>query len=279
MITVMKVRNTLAVFCYLIVLTCSVAGLPAAAQQPNARAQVLVLGTYHFANPGLDVVKTNVADVLSAPKQAEIEAVVEALTRFRPTKIAVEERPESVARLDSMYAAYRAGKHTLTRNEEQQLGFRIAHRLNHPRLYAIDHDGEFPFNELMAYAQHRDTAFVQWAQTAMGQIGAEQSRWQMEKSVGEILQLENDPKRIAWGHAHYLRFSRVGAGDTYVGATLLSKWYERNIRIFSDIQRLAAPGERILVIFGSGHAAILRELVAADPQLELVDARAYLPPL
>ena len=74
-----------------------------------------------------------------------------------------------------------------------------------------------------------------------------------------------------------MEFARVGAGDTYVGADLLAKWYDRNIRIFSDLQRIAQPGDRVLVIFGAGHAAILRELIANDSRLELVEARRYLP--
>jgi hypothetical protein len=44
------------------------------------------------------VVKNEVADVLSATKQAEVQAVVEALARFRPTKIAVERRPAAAPR-------------------------------------------------------------------------------------------------------------------------------------------------------------------------------------
>jgi hypothetical protein len=34
--------------------------------------------------------------------------------------------------------------------------------------------------------------------------------------------------------------------------------------------------ERILVLFGSGHGELLRELVAESPNLELVHARSYL---
>lgn len=60
-----------------------------------AVAEVLFLGTYHFANPGLDVVKAEVDDVLAPGRQAEIEAVVHGLAGFRPTRIAVEARPDA----------------------------------------------------------------------------------------------------------------------------------------------------------------------------------------
>jgi hypothetical protein len=252
--------------------------LPAVAQAPSATepARVLVLGTYHFANPGLDVVKTEVADVLSVTKQAEIRAVVEAIALFRPTRIAVEHVPAAAARLDSLYRAYRAGRHELSRDETEQLGFRLAAMLQHERVYPIDHRGEFPFGAVMEYAQANDPAFVRFVQEEIARITAESNREQREHTVGEILRLGNDPAKLAHGHGAYMRFARVGAGDTYVGAELLSKWYDRNIRIFANLQRLVEPGDRILVIIGSGHAPILRELITYDPTMLLVEAVDYL---
>ena len=265
----------------LLLLAFSLVGTTTIAQQPASpsapRAQVLLLGTYHFDNPGLDVVKTEVADVLTPGKQAEIKQVVEAIARFRPTRIAIEVRADRAARVDSQYAAYRAGRHTLSRSEVQQLGFRLAERFDHPRLYAVDHGGDFPFGAVMQYAQGHDPAFVQRVQQTTAEMTAESNRNQQQKTIGEILRLENDPARIRKGHAMYTEIARVGAGDTYVGADLLAKWYERNIRIFSDVQGIARPGDRILMIFGAGHAAILRELIASDPRLELIEATEYLP--
>lgn len=265
----------------LALLLCTLCSAAATAQGPpgqsSPQAQVLILGTYHFANPGLDVVQTDVADVLAAAKQAEIEDVVESLARFRPTKIAVEVRAESAPRLDSLYAAYRAGRHALARNEVQQLGFRLADRFMHSRLYGIDHEADFPFDAVMAYAQEHEPGFVEWAQSALTAIAAESNRRQLENTVAEILRLSNDPREIAEGHAMYMVIGGVGAGDSYVGADLLARWYERNIRTFADLRTIAEPGDRILVIFGSGHAAILRELVSSDPTLKLVEANDYLP--
>jgi hypothetical protein len=267
--------------CGTFLLTSLIGISPLAAQGAADRtepAQVLVLGTYHFHNPGLDVVQTEVADVLSAQKQAEIAAVVEAIARFRPTRIAVEKLPASAHLLDSLYAAYRAGRHELSRDETQQLGFRLAGRFGHPRLYAFDHGGEFPFGAVMQYAQTHDPAFVGFVQAELGRITAESNRQQREYTVGEILRMANEPRKLAADHGMYMRFARVGAGDSFVGADLLSKWYDRNIRMFGNLQRMAEPGDRVLVIVGSGHAPILRELVTYDPAMSLVEAVDYLPP-
>lgn len=242
----------------------------------DSLAQVLILGTYHFASPGLDIVGKEVADILPPQKQSEVDEVVESLAPFGPTKIAVEVRAPSFARLDSLYGAYRNGNHTLNRNEVQQLGFRLADRFGHSRLYGIDREGESPFNAVMAYAQEYDPSFVEWVQNELAVMTVESNRQEGENPLAEMLRFRNDPADIAEGHGLYMIIGGVGAGDTYVGAELLRRWYERNIRTFADLRALAAPGQRMLVILGSGHAAILRELVSSDPGLELVEPNDYL---
>ena len=275
------ISKRIATACATLLLTGVPGTGPLAAQTPDSAAppaQVLVLGTYHFANPGLDVVQTEVADVLSAGKQAEIQAVVDAIARFGPTRITVEHLPAAAPRLDSLYAAYRAGRHELSRDETEQLGFRLAARLGHARLHPIDHRGEFPFGAVMQYAQEHEPAFAEFVQTELARITAEANRQQREHTVGEILSMANEPTKLAADHGTYMRFGGVGAGDTNVGADLLAKWYERNIHIFANLQRVAAPGERVLVLIGSGHAPILRELISYHPRMELVEAVEYLPP-
>lgn len=193
----------------LALLAVALSSTAAGGQQVHADslARVLILGTYHFANPGLDIVETEVADILSPQKQTEVDEVVESLAAFRPTKIAVEVRPPSFARLDSLYGAYRNGNHTLGRNEVQQLGFRLADRFGHSRLYGIDHEGEFPFNAVMAYAQEHDPSFVEWVQNELAVMTAESNRQQRENTLAEMLRFRNDPADITEGHARAMRRS------------------------------------------------------------------------
>lgn len=262
-----------------ILLVCS-SMVPLSAQEdmPAEPAQVLVLGVYHFSNPGLDVVKVEVADVLSPTRQEEILAVVEALARFQPTKVAVEALPSTSSRLDSLYGAYRIERHDLSRDETEQLGFRLAAMYDHSRVYPVDYRTDFPFGALLEYAEDHDPDFLSFVEEERERMTADDNRRQRELSVAEILRQSNEPEELVRNHGIYMRFARVGAGDTYVGAELLSQWYERNIRIFTNIQHLAGPGDRILLIIGSGHAPILRDLVTADPEMVLVDPLHYLPP-
>ena len=105
--------------------------LPAVSQQSPAekpaafaRAEVLVLGVYHMANPGRDIVNTQADDVLTPKRQAEMAQLIEALKKFHPTKIAVE-REIGDNSIGKDYADHLAGKHELTRNEIDRKSTRL----------------------------------------------------------------------------------------------------------------------------------------------------------
>src|SRR5436190_2522608 len=78
----------------------------------ETRAEVLVLGIYHMANPGHDIFNMKADDVLAPKRQAEIAQLIEVLKRFQPTKIAIEADPWG--KRPQEYSDYLAGKHTLS---------------------------------------------------------------------------------------------------------------------------------------------------------------------
>ena len=53
----------------------------------SARAEVLVLGTYHMANRGHDIYNLHADDVLTRRRQAEIAQLIQALKKFNPKKL------------------------------------------------------------------------------------------------------------------------------------------------------------------------------------------------
>src|SRR5215813_2413914 len=77
--------------------------------QSTDRAEVLVLGTYHMANPGHDIFNMQADDVLKPKRQAEIAQLIEVLKKFHPTKIAIESDVYS-QRAPKQYADYVDGK-------------------------------------------------------------------------------------------------------------------------------------------------------------------------
>jgi hypothetical protein len=53
-----------------------------------------------------------------------------------------------------------------------------------------------------------------------------------------------------------VRYFKGGGDTSYVGPDFAAGWFDRNLRIFRNLQRLTGgPAERILVVYGSGTSA------------------------
>ena len=100
--------------------------------------QIMILGVFHFANPNPDYAQSQGTDVLAPAHQRELEAVVQQLARFQPTRIALERAPSEADSINADYRRYLAGDFTLSRNEIHQLGFRLAAQQHLPQLYPVD---------------------------------------------------------------------------------------------------------------------------------------------
>jgi hypothetical protein len=237
----------------------------------------MVLGVFHFANPNADYATFQGVDVLTPPRQQEIQAVVAQLARFRPTKIALERIPSEADSINADYRRYLAGTFPLTPNEIHQLGFRLAGQLHLPRLYPVDFQLGMRIDSVMAYAQVHDTAFAGRFQRTVTSVVQLLDRKQREESIAANLRFLNDSATLLLAHQPYADMATVGAGDSYIGARVVAHWYERNLRIFANLASIAEPGDRILLIIGQGHAPILRELVRSHATMELVEALPFLP--
>lgn len=100
---------------------------------------ILILGTGHWSNPGVDYKSPEYDNMLAAGRQREIEECVQTLeNRFVPNKVALEVQRQDEESLNKDYSAYRAGNFPLTANERHQIGFRLAAKLEHERIHAID---------------------------------------------------------------------------------------------------------------------------------------------
>jgi hypothetical protein len=236
----------------------------------RARADILVLGTYHMANPGRDIFNTQIDDVLSQKRQQEMAQLVAVLQRFRPTKIAVE-ASSGDERLGRRYAEYLAGKYDLSRNEVDQIGLRLARALGHKEVYAVDTDGEFPYLRLVKYAKatQREKE-LDSLQSEIGEMVKAQSAFIASHSILESLLYMNSDEKVAEATGYYFRQAEFGEPWDWAGADLVADWFRRNMRIYTNVTRLVeSPNERVLVIYGAGHLGWLQFAFASNPNLRL----------
>ncbi|MEN0651951.1 MULTISPECIES: DUF5694 domain-containing protein [Hyphobacterium] len=249
----------------------------AIAQHDEPPAQVMVLGTFHFTGGGQDYLNPEVDDYLAPARQAEIEAVVERLAEFNPTRIVVELDPEAEDRFNALYDAYRRGEHTLTVNERQQIGMRLAARLGHERLYAADYSSGMDFDAMMAAGQaNGQDRLMARMDELRAAIEAEDARLNRpEISVTERLIAANAPDFLEL-HNIYLTLAQLGSVEDPAGAREMTNWWGRNLQIFAQISWIAEPGERVLVIYGSGHKFLFDQFIQDAVEMEWVDALDYL---
>src|SRR6476659_6486590 len=87
--------NILLRFCFPILAITVIS--PLFAQTPSpAPIEVMILGTYHFANPGQDLHNMKVESVLTPARKAKLTDIAGRLGKFNPTKIAVGALPTSL---------------------------------------------------------------------------------------------------------------------------------------------------------------------------------------
>jgi hypothetical protein len=242
------------------------------------RAEVLVLGTYHMANPGHDVYNMQADDVLSPKRQQEIAELAAALKKFQPTKVAVEN--DSQRKLSERYASYLAGQYALTANETDQIGLRLATESGHTAIYAVDADGDFPWQRVINYAKAtgQSAGLEEITGRGWGAMVKAQGEYLKTHTVLQTLLYINSDAKVARDVGFYYQMAGYGEPGDYAGPDLLAEWYRRNMRIYNNVMKLvAAPEDRILVVFGSGHLGWLRQAFAANPTLRLRKLEDFAP--
>ena len=121
------------------------------AQKSIKPTEILVIGTYHFNNPGMDVAQFKVLDIMGEKPQKQLDEISTAIALYKPTKIFTEWELKDQLTLDTLYNKYLEGTYFdyvakkypkrkfYTKNEIVQLAFRAAKKSNHKKVFAIDY--------------------------------------------------------------------------------------------------------------------------------------------
>ncbi|MDX5480394.1 MAG: DUF5694 domain-containing protein [Hymenobacteraceae bacterium] len=256
------------------------------------RAKVMFLGTFHFSYRNKDIVvteKKDQLDVMSPEAQQDLEKINRQLARFKPTKIAVEVMPEKQAELDSLYQAYLEGRYELAADEVYQIGFKLAKQLGHQRLYCINTMGDLDTYQTPGASQfvlredkkeRMEKFWTYMRAKTLERAEIDKELFSHEGSLYKVIQRHNHPETIRRKHENYFReaFRYEEQPYDYTGVDWYSAtWFNRNLRIFRNIQRITdSPDDRILVIYGAAHVALLQEAAESSPTHQVVSAHKFL---
>jgi len=260
----------------------------ASAQNKN---KILTVGTFHF-----HLVKYQLGvdfNINSKDNQEQLDEIIKQIESYKPTKIFVEWEFTKQDELDNLYALYLKDQtFELIRqhygpnetkyfeSEIQQLGFKLALKLGHNKLYAFDYLLNEPNDTLMAAIQKADqTELMHEIQKDFGEYGQTLiSKFQQEKSIKNLLLFFNGKELNDQLNNGYISlFNKVGSTDDFSGAYFVSERFRRNLYMFSLIQKqIKKTDERILVLVGAQHAAGFKDFIRDDKNLESVELESIL---
>lgn len=249
------------------------------------KIKVILLGTYHFNNPGNDMIKEKDRNILSKENQKDLDHLVEQIgaSAYRPDQIFVESNFNKKTELNTNYQSYLKNEYhkftdTIKRErlrryyvegETFQLGFRLAKKLKHHELYPIDSLIEMRFDILMKKVSAKPELKKEFTE-----INAALANDCLSKAnLNEVFLCLNQKSKLDNNLGFYISFAnKMMIGKDYFGSELVTDWYKRNLVMYSHIQNQLKPDTKsILVLVGTGHAAIFRQFFAVDKKFELVD--------
>lgn len=249
------------------------------------KVKVILLGTYHFNNPGNDMIKSEDRNILSKENQKDLDEIVNKINGsvYKPDQIFVESNFNKKKELNSNYQLYLKNqfnkftdtikkerlKRFYTEGETFQLGFRLAKKLKHQELYPIDSLIEMRFDILL-----KEVNANPGLEKKFNEIKMSLSDDCLKKNnLSNIFLCINEKSKLDNNIGFYISFAnKIMIDKDYFGSNLVTDWYKRNLIMYSNIQNQIKPDTKsIFILVGSGHAAIFRNFFEVDKNFELVD--------
>ena len=254
-----------------------------------AKIKVYLVGTFHFSGSGSDVHKGTTTDMSTPEKQRELDELVGKLQKTHADKVFIEFKLKEQPSVDSTYALYRQGRLKPDNSEVYQLAYRLAHKLNRPRVYCTDAAGVFDYPAAQAYAKQHgqeqilNEAFVTTPQDSVGRritarTGPRQTPTDLMMApdktlLARFIRQNTEAAERAQMDAYLLDGARIGGGDNYAGADLTGEFFKRNVRIYTNLLRQVdvQHDKAIVLVIGQGHVAFLKSILKYNSLFEVAD--------
>jgi len=244
------------------------------------KKQILLIGTFHFENPSLDVAKVNTFNVMSPKSQNELQTITNKIKDFHPNKIFVEWPYNKQPKLDNFCQKNTDSLLQKDPDEIVQLALRTAQKLNNKKLYAIDYrDTSFPYDSLLkGMTEAGQSELLKRNEQEMKQFQKDQNQKRATLTLTNLLLDVNSSEANKFDLQWYIGMAnKAGKPDNFVGAYLVAEWYKRNLYMYALIQKLTEQkDDKIMVLLGASHAAMLREFIKHDLNFELLEIKDLL---
>jgi len=242
------------------------------------KIKVLNFATFHMG----ETVDANTVDFdeknLENQKNANKLAVM--LSKFKPTIICVEVPIESQDALNTEFQKYlsEANGPSSYKGEIGLVAFELGRLSKIDTLYGIDSEMEYNYDIVRQIENKIDPTTIQKFYSNPFQYFPELNVDESKLSFFDRMKIGNTDAFLDFlilTNADML--THVGSENGFEGADEAAKFYQRNLRIFSNLNRIPVTNtDRIFILSGGSHTAFLREFMKRSPKYEMVNTQDYL---
>ncbi|WP_316820572.1 DUF5694 domain-containing protein [Pedobacter gandavensis] len=256
------------------------------------KVNVVLIGTYHFNNPGNDAIKTVDRDILSKENQIGLEKITDLIIKkYKPDQIFVESNYRTKKELNGHYQLYlndqfssftdtiknARSKRFYTEGETYQLAFRLAKKSSNKEIYPIDSLMNMRFDLLQKIIKSNPKS-NQIFEAKLAELTKKSNECMAQKDLREVFKSLNTDKALNENKGFYISFANtIGLNENYLGSNLVADWYKRNLIMYANIQsQLAEETKNIVILVGTGHAAIMKDFIKNDDKFNLIELNTIL---
>lgn len=244
----------------------------------SEKIKVLNFATFHMGN----TTDANSVDFDEEDKknQEDAKKIAQMISKFKPTVICVEVPQNNQLALNETYKKYVSDPKNSSSyyGEVGVVAFEVGRLNNIHRLYGIDHKLEYNYTINDELVNEIDSLTYNNFQANPFAMIPDLNIFEENLSLMEKLRRMNHPKFLDFLitiNADMLAF--VGTKEGFEGADEAAKYYQRNLRIYSNLNRIPLTKEdRVFILSGGSHTAFLNEFMKRSPKYDVVNTLEYL---
>lgn len=239
---------------------------------------VLNFGTFHmgFTTDGT----TTKFDEHDKKNQLAVHEIAKKLAAFKPTVLIIETPPKNNGFYQEQYEAYVKDPDMFFKDpsEVELLAYELGRLAGTEKIYGIDHKmnynyrvGESIDNQIdsLTYNSYKKNPFYHTPDL------------QVNRDSLDLL-----GKLLLTNHEQYLDFlitinadilTHAGTKGEFEGADEAAKYYQRNLRMYANLNRLhLTEKDRVFILMGASHTAFFRDFMSRSPKYQMVPTFDYL---
>ncbi len=235
------------------------------------KIRVLNFGTAHLSlTTDANSSKINLND----PKeQADLTIMVQKIAEFKPTIILLELEPKNNEYIKEIFAKYKIDQNERLNysDELNSIGLEVGRLSGTERIYGIDSQIGFDYPSLVELANRNptDSLYVE----DMMQYYTKLNSLKLKEQFTEINSRKSKMKTFDF----YNFLATKHTDGNYEGAKVISEFYERNLRMYSNLNDLKlSKNDRIFILTGATHTAYLDIFIRNNEKFILEDPLKYI---